>query len=375
MGNTPPRRHVTLKMISAECGLPVSTVSAALRGDRQNVGQATIERVREIAETMGYDPAASLSARRLQARASNTRVANDAVAVFIPPTFHYEQFFWRIFSGLFPVLNDNDYAVTVLATFKRNAQGIPWNRDDVPAIIRRGEIDGALVATIPESFAPLLAKLLEAPGFRSRPLVAIAYEQPGCLSVVADEFTGGYQAIHHLIELGHRHILAFLGDTSVNTYHAGTMRLRGMRQAVQECAADNTVNLIVPPYLFPAVPGWQSQLPEYLDRYPEITAVLAVNDEDASHMRDLLIARGVRVPEDFSLMGFDDTYSCRDIDGEPWLTTVHMPLEEIGRTAAEQLLQLLRQDTLPSEQPIILPTQLVVRRSTAPPPACPAKIS
>ncbi|HEY3378342.1 MAG TPA: LacI family DNA-binding transcriptional regulator [Armatimonadota bacterium] len=363
---TSPHKQVTMKMIAAHCGLHLATVSAALRRDRRFVSEATVARVHAAAEELGYDPAETQAARRLQARSFNTKVANQAVAVFLPHAFHAAPFFWRLFYGLYTVLTEQDYAVTLVSTF--SAHPPHEDRTDVPAIMRRGEMDGALVVAQPEGFAALLAGLRNAAGFGDRPLVALVYEQPQCVNVLADEYRGGYAAMAHLLALGHRHMLYYLESSQPIATHAGSCRLQGFQQAMREHGLDPAqhLHLAVYPYgaLREVIPD---SLPAMLQMYPQVTAIIALNDYIAWHMVERLRGMGYRLPEDLSLIGFDDTHPMPDAQGTPWLTTVSLPLEEIGQAGARCLLAQFQENDVPADQPILFPTTLVVRQSTAPP--------
>ncbi len=106
-------------------------------------------------------------------------------------------------------------------------------------------------------------------------------------------------------------------------------------------------------------------LSEALDRYPEISAVLVPGDYFVAQVREVLEYRGLRIPEDISLIGFDDTDPLLDGTGHNILTTIHLPLEDVGRQAAQLLIDhILGQGT--GERQIMLPASLTVRASTAP---------
>ena len=114
------------------------------------------------------------------------------------------------------------------------------------------------------------------------------------------------------------------------------------------------------------IDGCYVGLASYLREHPEITAVLAMNDASALRAWALLEREGIRVPRDVSIVGFDDTDPKLDADGRNLLTTVRLPLEELGREAARQLVGAITGRTK-REEPVILPTELVVRGSTAVP--------
>ena len=152
-------------------------------------------------------------------------------------------------------------------------------------------------------------------------------------------------------------------------------RARGLSPAAHLTAFEIETGLMspvaVPHSLAQALPGTLEVPPrarallQHLRAHPEITALLAENDAMALNLWRFCTAAGYRIPDDLSLVGFDDTDPMLDADGRPLLTSVRIPLQEIGATAAGQLLQMLHGK---ATDPVhtVLPTQLMVRDSTAP---------
>jgi LacI family transcriptional regulator len=114
------------------------------------------------------------------------------------------------------------------------------------------------------------------------------------------------------------------------------------------------------------VPGEDGGLPALLRAHPEITAIIAHNDPCAIHAILTLRQAGWRVPEDISVIGCDDTNRLLDATGRNILTTVRLPLCELGRCTAQLLLDRIAGRPI-ADPPPILPTQLIVRGTTAPP--------
>lgn len=103
-----------------------------------------------------------------------------------------------------------------------------------------------------------------------------------------------------------------------------------------------------------------------LQAHPEITAFLAPNDASAHLAYDLFSRLGLRVPDDISLVGFDDTEPLYNAEGDNILTTVRLPLEELGRESARLLIARITRSE-PEQREIMLPTELVIRGTTTPP--------
>lgn len=189
------------------------------------------------------------------------------------------------------------------------------------------------------------------------PVVAIGRSVSGresqCLRV--NHLEGAYAATRHLLDLGHRHIAHISG---LPPHLDSKERVTGYTRALQDA------DLAVDPQLIVAgdweEPSGVAGIETLLERGVVFTAVFAGNDQIAYGALLSLHQHGLRVPEDISLVGFDDQRAARYTN--PPLTTVHQPVQEMGRAAAEGVLRVLR------GEPLALPvfeTTLVVRDSTA----------
>lgn len=181
------------------------------------------------------------------------------------------------------------------------------------------------------------------------------------VSVGATNWSGGLAATDHLIQLGHRRI-AFIGGPTASS--PSQARLHGYRAALENAG------LVHDPALVRAGAfDFDSGLAaggELFDSADRPTAVFAACDPTAVGVLAAAQARGLRVPEDVSVVGFDDTYLTEW--SRPMLTTVRQPLREMGRVALRTLLRLIAGEPVDAHH-VELATTLVVRESTAPPPA------
>lgn len=178
-------------------------------------------------------------------------------------------------------------------------------------------------------------------------------------SVGATNFAGGLAATRHLLSLGHRRI-AYLGGPALAVCNQA--RMHGYRAAMEAEGAP-----VPDAYVRPGEFTYETGLlgaGALLDLPQPPTAIFAGNDEIAVGAVEAARARGLRVPEDLSVVGFDDNDAART--SAPPLTTVRQPFAEIGRAALEAVLQLAEGRPLNSHR-VELATQLVVRESTAPP--------
>lgn len=177
-----------------------------------------------------------------------------------------------------------------------------------------------------------------------------------------DSYTGSYDAVKYLIDLGHRNI-GFLCEDLKSIDHQ--QRLLGYRQALKDSGISMDSKWVV--YHTPTRESMEAgriQAKRLMAECPDITAIFASNDSKAIGVLSALNQMGYKVPEDISVCGFDDLPNSRYI--VPSLTTVRQPIIELGYRAAKYLDMYLQGmlKELPRE---ILPTELVVRRSTGPP--------
>ncbi|HEY3376180.1 MAG TPA: LacI family DNA-binding transcriptional regulator [Armatimonadota bacterium] len=357
-------RAVTLQEIADACGVHLMTVSRALRQDRRNVSEDTIRRITAVAAEMGYDPARNDFVRRMVRRRHGQRVVNQAVALFYPPQFYKDRYASSLLSGLASVLEPRYYAVVQVNTYVRVIPSVPLPRD-LPPILKRGEVDGAIALAESVSFTETVGLLRKEPHFHNRPIISLMRPFAGCSTFMGDDYAGGVAAAKHLLDLGHRHVLYFQSDSSD---HRRGEQQRGSRQAFADAGLDPDRYLHAQPYNSSfgvaeerlTQPLWQA-----LAASPEITAILAPNDWYAIILYHLLRGRGIRVPEDMSLVGFDGTLLSVDDPRVAFLTSVRVPLEEIGRRAAEFLVRCIENDCEATTTEVF-PVELLVNHSTGP---------
>jgi LacI family transcriptional regulator len=173
-------------------------------------------------------------------------------------------------------------------------------------------------------------------------------------SMRVDDFKGAHRATHHLIELGHRRIAHIAGPQD----HADSVeRLKGYRKALEEGGIPFDPKLVVVADF--REPSGAQAINQLLDSKQSFTAVFASNDQSAYGARLALYQRGIRVPEDVSLIGFDDLPGSRYMI--PPLSSIHQPVYELGQAAARVLLKLIEG----GKSRVALPEpELVAREST-----------
>jgi LacI family transcriptional regulator len=334
--------RVTVRAIAAETGLSIATISRVLNGGG-NVAPDTRERVRELVERLGE-------------RAPSPRHGSTARGTR-PPVFVRCPYLLTDYFG---------YIVTSIAeTLALHGQSMLLDAGDavvkstvVRELPRRRQVRGAVLILPPESRADL-----EALAARNYPLVVVDPRitvPRGMASVSAAHFSGARSVTRHLISLGHRRIAVITGPPY---WHTRDDRIGGHLAALAEAGVLGDPDLMR--FGEPAAPTGVWAGGELLDLRPRPTAIVCFNDKVAVGVLEAAAARGLRVPVDLSVTGFDDIDVSRA--ATPRLTTVRQPLLEMGRTAVTMLMRQLDGHTHEALS-MELETRLVVRESTGPAP-------
>ncbi len=348
-----PPRAVTLAVVAARSGVSLTAASKALRGMRPYVSEETIARVQAAAQELGYDPSRHQAARRLAMRRTGTETINHMVGLLLPPIFHETNYHILLFRGVMDVLNPARFGALTCCETGDNLTALP-------IAFNQGEVDGLIVLGAPDTYHGVISALRRHDGFRQRPIVTLTTPSPGCSSVLLDDQAGGYALGLHLLGLGHRHLLVPEG-----TAYEAVQRRAGLEQAYTDRGLEPGAYLVEFPWHGDALSGSEAQLQGLLPQHPQVTAIVAANDDNACQIARFLWRHGARIPDDYSLTGFDDCEALLNERGENILTTVRAPLREAGQTAAQLLLDRIA-GRAPSDRTVTLPVALVPRASTAP---------
>lgn len=349
--------HVTLLDIARACGYSVSTVSIVLSEAplSQNVAASTREQIRKMARQLGYHPDAY--ARSLRRRRSQTIavLAYDLSDPFCIPIVHGIQ------AGLQPV----DYMpLLVDAQTKRKLF------DSYLRMILERRAEGVIVIA---SWIFQETNLLEDVEKNQVPIVIVGRDLTNrkVSSLLVDNEAGGALAMHHLIELGHRHIAIIRGPQELFDTE---LRWAGVQRSAAEAGLKLDPKLVFDlPNLMDPTSGFEGGFQcarKMLDSGRPFTAVLAFDDLTALGVVRGLTDAGLKIPADCSVVGFDDVLPAAV--STPGITTIHQPLKEMGVLASEWVLQAINARELQADRPVRLhnaPPELIVRMSTAPPPA------
>jgi LacI family transcriptional regulator, galactose operon repressor len=275
---------------------------------------------------------------------------SGVVGVLVP--LIYDLYFSAILSGVAEAAYDHDLRLLLSPTQHDHAR-----EASLLERLTRDVTDGALIV-LPEESSPELARVMSDahPIVIVDPLLPLDDRIP---SVAVDHRAGADDAMRHLLDLGHRRIGAVTGPPG---WVATEARRKGYRAALAHAGIAFDPALEVASDFERAAGASAAAMLLSLPEPP--TAIFAFNDAIAVGTMRAAHERGVRVPDDLSVIGYDDIAYATMVG--PMLTTVRQPLGDLGRTAVNLLLRLLER---PSSQPrqIELSTRLVVRDTTTPP--------
>lgn len=331
----------TIKEIAQECGVSLSTVSLVLNNNPR-ISEETRKRVLAAVAKYEYQPNAF--ARSLASKSSS------ALSVVVPHLNHVfaDVYFGEIVSGIYERATDLGYKVLLdMANHKF------VNSQEYIRLLQSRRVDGMLFigSSIHDKY------LLE---FGYNPyafiLVNHFFPQSKINCIMADYAESGRIAAQHLIDFGHRHIGLITGT---NTHTSREFHTNFVSTLEKAGVGKEDV---------PWADGWFTEQGGYeaaewlMDRFPKLTALMAANDKMAVGAIRQLVHRGLRVPQDVSVMGMDDTPNARFMT--PGLTTIRHDLYKIGSQAVDGLLAVFRKEVDSYRQ--VLPVELIVRESTGP---------
>jgi DNA-binding LacI/PurR family transcriptional regulator len=330
-------RQPSIKDIARLARVSHSTVSRALQNSPL-VNAETAEKIRQIAHESGYR--ASAVARGLVTQ--RTRTIGLVVTTVADP------FASEVASGVEQAANDRGYAVFLAAS---NAD--PEGEKKVVQSFAERRVDGIIVTSsrVGALYLPLLSEMMV-------PIVLVNDQHPGAFahSVMIGNLEGSREAARHLVRLGHRRI-AYLGDQF--GYQSETERLGGYREALEAADIPFLPELVVHGDGKPEAA--MRAMDKLLALPNRLTAVCCYNDMSALGAMRSIRLHGLRVPEDISVVGFDDLFLASYT--QPTLTTVRQPMCRMGQLAMESLFKLMSGEE--SAIRIKVEAELIVRESTA----------
>ncbi len=338
----------TLEAVAARAGVSRATVSRVVNGGA-GVRQALVEKVREAVEELGYVP--NHAARTLVTR------RNGAVAVIIAePEFRVfsDPFFEQQVRGISRELTAHDTQLVLLWV-----EG-PGDYERIGRYLGGGHVDGALAFSVHnDDELPSIIRRAQVPAvFGGRPGWPGATAGLAVPYVDCDNRGGARAAVRHLLSLGRERVAHIAGP---HDQTSAMDRLDGYRDVLLDAGPG-----LIARGDFTEESGARA-MAELLEQRPDLDAVFTANDLMASGALRVLRQRGLRVPEDVALVGFDDMTSIAEATDPP-LTTVRQDIEGMGRLMVRLLMRVLNADEAEpgagsTPGSVITPTELVRRAS------------
>jgi LacI family transcriptional regulator len=334
-------RHITIKDVAAQAGVSIQTVSRVIN-NRPDVSPETRKYIQTTIDKLGYQPFAN--ARGLAAKRTYTLglITGDFTDIW----------FSHIATGAEKEAQEHGYYF-----FLGNSNIAPEDESRILRLLTERHVEGVLfVRANYENENDHLTHLREF----GVPIVTVGYLWPdtGLAMIDVDNIGGGRQATEHLIGLGHRRIAMVTGPTKWKSVHD---RTEGYLQALRKAGIPVDRALI-------CGGGWEHRTgyentKALLEKGKSFTAIFAHNDRIARGAAHALFEAGLKVPDDVSIIGYDDTAEAEFSD--PPLTTIKQPMTEVGEAATRFLIQMIEDPAITPKQ-VLFDTTLVIRSSCAP---------
>jgi LacI family transcriptional regulator len=328
------RKHsVTINDVARAAGVSVSTVSRVLNG-KDDVARDTEAHIQEVIRDLEYT--SSLAARSMRSERTNM------IGLIMPDIAG--AYAREIMLGVNRAIAESDYDLLLFTTGDVRKYGTATHEQQYVSMLGNSIADGVIIV------APVTEALIT-----DTPVVSIdpVMGHPGYPAIHATNYQGAVDAMNYLIGLGHRRIGFIAGRPELES---AVRRLKGYRDALRQANIEIDESLIVTGDF---TTGTAERCARQLLDYKEPpTAIFAANDQSAFGVYHVAQERGLRIPEDLSLIGFDNLPEAAYIN----LTTIDQFLSEMGYQATKTLFQLIEGKTL-EKQIQQMATLLVVRNS------------
>lgn len=336
--------NTTILDIAKKANVSIATVSRAINPDtRHKVAPETLEQIDALVKKFIYTP--NLAAKNMRA----TRLKTVGFLVPHFPNIFLSEYHSKVFSGVSNVLMDSDYRLKLILMKRHQPK---WDGH----LFKSSEgVDGLVMESWPELFSKKLQ--IDVPSV----VISDPEENTSVHFVAVDNVHGGELAAKRLYESGHERIAVLMGhEWSSDSW----LRLKGFKQWMHR------VGTAVPQEMIYRANYEEEDAAKIVDQIflqkKKVTAFFCCNDNMALGVLRKLKQLNIRCPQQISVIGFDDESRGRYSD--PALTTIHMPTQELGQTAAKILLDHLKENS--PEKALrgttLLPVSLVERKSVGP---------
>jgi len=337
---------VIIKDIAKRARVSTATVSLVLNNKENSfISQTTRERVLKIARELNYRP--NVLARGLVKKRTNT------IGVVVPDVIY--PFFTEVIHGIESLADENNEKVILCYSGSRQKKEAEYIN-----MLLEKRVEGIIIAPLADNKNIKIFKRLIEDGF---PLVFIDryLDEVEGSYVVTDNTKGAYRAVRYLIELGHKRILLLTTGTRISTVQN---YLEGYKKALKKSNLAYDDSLV---RRCEETEAGENRLfigynvvKEILQEKLDFTAIFATDDNFAAGAIKALKEKGLKVPEDISVIGFDDLPFSSFID--PPLTSVMQKKYQMGRKATELLMGIIKKEII-HPQRILLEPELVIRQS------------
>ena len=333
--------QVSIKDVARIAGVSIATVSRCIN-DPERVKQQTRRKVQAAISQTGYSP---------NTLAQSFRRGKTHVIMVVLPSVG-DPFFTGVMHGIRSIAAENGYSLLINET-----QFNTMTADEIGAMVVSRQADGIVLLA---AMSPFGTDLLSSQNNRRLPVVVgceiVSLEMAGFPSVHIDNTAAAQEATEYLLSQGHRRVAFIHGqEQSLLTKD----RENGYRASMQAAGVPIEQGWVVEGNL--TIDGAIKATQSLIQHPRRPTAIFCANDEMAMGCIHEIKSAGLRVPEDISVMGFDDTRYAAILD--PPLTTVYQPVEEIGERVIYRLLREIEEGRSRNAEPEIVPHKLIIRHS------------
>lgn len=336
------KSKATLKQIAKELGVSVSTVSKALN-DSPEISEPTKIRVQEYAKLKKYKP----NSIGLNLKNRSTRT----IGVIIPNILN--SFFAKVFKGIEKVADEKGYKVLTCISNESLEKEIA-----ILDMLSNGTIDGFILSTSKETQKAQKFDHISSIINEGTPIVMFdrIAEEVNCDKVIVDDYESAINATNHLIDSGCKNIALF---TSINQLSVSNLRTKGFYKAFEQKGLKVNEDLVI---LTDNVDDFDDQVKDFYNKH-SIDAVFALDEHTSGMAMKLGIKKGLKIPEEYSVIGFADGVWSRRMT--PSLSTVSQHGPEIGAEATKILIERLEsKEESNNYRTSVIKTELRQRDST-----------
>lgn len=326
----------TIKDLSVKCGVSVSTVSKALNG-YQDISEETRALVLRRASEMGYFPDANARALKMKKTCNLGVLYMDSSNQSLR-----NEYFAHILASFKEKVAKRGYDITFIE------HNIGNRKMSYLEHCRHRNFDGICIACVAEFNDPEILELVNS----DIPIVVIDHVFSGAISILSDNINGMKELIQYIIDQGHKNVAFIHGTKSTVTHN----RLVSFYNILKENNIPVKEEYILEGE-YRSVSTTEKLVEQLLDLPERPTCIIAPDDYSALGILNVASRRGLRIPEDLSVAGFDGIPFTEVL--EPKLTTVRQDVDRIGAEAAKQLINLIESPMTTSLESICLQTQLI----------------